>query len=48
MTNAFENDMPVADNTAIFFKHFNFSSERVGVEVKIELECWYFKNIATR
>lgn len=49
MTKVFKNDMPVAENTVTFFKRFNFSSEkRVGVEMKIELECWYLKNRATR
>lgn len=49
MTNIFEKWYACGWYSATFLKHFNFSSEkRVGVEMKIELECWYLKNRATR
>lgn len=46
MTDAFENDMPVADSLPLSLNIFS-SERRIGVEMKVELECWYLKNIAT-
>lgn len=49
MTNAFENDIPVA-GTLTFFKNILIFLVKGGREWKmnIKLECWHLRNIATR